>query len=208
MSVGSIQPIVDRRQQKNNIMNRREALARVAWIMGGAVIGANLFLEGCTRRAANGVEDLFEPDAMDFLGDVADTILPPTSSPGAKAAGVGEFIPVMVRDCYTPEDQKVFLDGLNQLEKAANDRFGRNFQELSAEERTELLIAIDNEAKAYQGKKTEEDPNHYFHLFKQLTLLGYFTSELGATKALRYVQIPGRYDGDYPYKKGDRAWAI
>lgn len=189
-------------------MNRREALTRVAWIMGGAVIGANLFLEGCTRKAANGVEGLFEPDAMDFLGDVADTILPPTGSPGAKEAGVGEFIPVMVRDCYTPEDQKVFLDGLNQLEKAANDKFGRKFQELSADERTELLAAIDNEAKAYQAEKTEEDANHYFHLFKQLTLLGYFTSELGATKALRYVQVPGRYDGDYPYKKGDKAWAI
>jgi len=189
-------------------MNRREALARVAWIMGGAVVGANLFLEGCTRKAVNGVEGLFEPDMVDFLGNIADTILPPTSTPGAKEAGVGEFIPVMVRDCYTEEDQKVFLDGLNELDRAANEKLGRKFQELSAGERTELLIGVDKEAKTYQAAKTEEDPNHYFHLFKQLTLLGYFTSELGATKALRYVQVPGKYDGDYPYKKGDKAWAI
>lgn len=189
-------------------MNRREALARVAWIMGGTVIGGSLFLEGCTRRAANGVAYLFEPATIDFLGDIADTILPPTSSPGAKEAGVGEFIPVMVRDCYTESDQKTFLDGLDELEKMSNNQFGRKFQELSADERTELLVGIDKEAKAYQQTKAAADANHYFQLFKQLTLLGFFTSELGATQALRYVQIPGSYDGDYPYKKGDKAWAI
>lgn len=188
-------------------MNRREALARVAWIMGGTVVGANLFLEGCTRKATKDVEGLFEPATVDFLGDVADTILPPTSSPGAKEAGVGAFIPVMVKDCYTTDEQKTFVEGLNKLEAAADEKFGRPFQELNATERTELLAAIDSEAKDYQRNKTDEDPDHYFHLFKQLTLLGFFTSELGATKALRYVQIPGRYDGDYPYKKGDKAWA-
>ena len=188
-------------------MNRREALTRVAWIMGGTVIGANLFLEGCTREASKTVEGLFEPATVDFIGDIADTILPPTSSPGAKEAGVGDFIPVMVKDCYTEADQKTFVEGLTKLEQASNDKFGRKFQELDASERTTLLAEIDREAKNYQREKKEEDPNHYFHLFKQLTLLGFFTSELGATKALRYVQIPGRYDGDYPYKKGDKAWA-
>ncbi len=188
-------------------MNRREALARVAWIMGGTVIGANLFLEGCTRTATKDVESLFEPTMMDFLGDVADTILPPTSSPGAKEAGVGEFIPVMIRDCYTAEDQQAFMEGISKLESASKDQFGRKFQELNADERTELLAGIDKEAKEYQRNKADEDPNHYFHLFKQLTLLGFFTSELGATKALRYVQVPGRFDGDYPYQKGDKAWA-
>lgn len=188
-------------------MNRREALTRVAWIMGGTVVGANLFLEGCTRKATKDVESLFEPATVDLLGDVADTILPPTSSPGAKEAGVGAFIPVMVKDCYTADDQKTFIEGLAKLEDAANGKFGRKFQELESNERTELLAAIDREAKEYQQNRTDKDPNHYFHLFKQLTLLGFFTSELGATKALRYVQIPGKYDGDYPYKKGDKAWA-
>lgn len=188
-------------------MNRREALARVAWIMGGTVVGANLFLEGCTREATMNVERLFEPATVDFIGDIADTILPPTGSPGAKEAGVGSFIPVMVKDCYTEKDQQTFVEGLASLEGAAKEKFGRKFQELSADERTELLAAIDKEAKEHQQNKTGDDPNHYFHLFKQLTLLGFFSSELGATKALRYVQIPGKYDGDYSYKKGDKAWA-
>lgn len=188
-------------------MNRREALARVAWIMGGAVVGANLFLEGCTRTATKNVEGLFDPETVDFIGDVADTILPPTSSPGAKEAGVGAFIPVMVRDCYTKDEQDIFIEGLGKIEDASTAKFGKKFQELNATERTELLNSIDKEAKDYQKNKSGKESTHYFHLFKQLALLGFFTSELGATKALRYVQVPGRFDGDYPYKKGDKAWA-
>lgn len=188
-------------------MNRREALSRVAWIMGGTVIGANLFLEGCTRPASKDVESLFKEDQIDYLGDIAETILPKTSSPGAKEAGVGAFIPVMVRDCYTTEDQKIFLEGLGKLEDASKAKFSKKFQELSAEEKTGLLTEIDKEAKEYSDNKKDDDPNHYFSMIKQLTLLGFFTSELGATKALRYVKIPGKYDGNFPYKKGDKAWA-
>lgn len=188
-------------------MNRREAINRVAWIMGGTVIGANLLLEGCTRTATPTVEGLFDPSTVDFIGDVAETILPETSSPGAKEAGVGAFIPVMVKDCYTAEDQDVFVKGLAQIDDRAQDAHGKTFQELTADERTDLLNTIDKEAKEHQRTKEPDDPNHYFHLFKQLTLLGFFTSELGATQALRYVQVPGRFDGEYPYQKGDKAWA-
>ena len=189
-------------------MNRREALSRVAWIMGGTVIGANLFLEGCTRPASKDVASLFEKEKVDYLGDIAETILPKTATPGAKEAGVGAFIPVMVRDCYTPEDQKVFLEGLDKLEEASKAKYNKQFQELSNEERTELLTQIDKEAKDYKANRKDGEPNHYFSMIKQLTLLGFFTSEVGATKALRYVKIPGRYDGNIPYKKGDKAWAL
>ncbi len=113
----------------------------------------------------------------------------------------------MVRDCYTPENQKIFLEGLTKLEEASNKKFGKKFQELSAEDKTSLLSDIDKEAKDYKANKKEEDPEHYFSMIKQLTMLGFFSSELGATKALRYVKIPGRYDGNLAYKKGDKAWA-
>src|SRR5690606_11614732 len=178
-------------------MNRREAIKRVAWIMGGTVGGANLLLEGCTRPATPTVEKLFEPDMVDFLGDVAETILPETSSPGAKEAGVGAFIPVMVRDCYTTEDQKIFLEGLGKLEDASKAKFSKKFQELSAEEKTGLLTEIDKEAKEYSDNKKDDDPYHYFSMIMPLTLLGFVTSQLGATKALRDVKIPGKYDGNF-----------
>jgi len=205
-------------------MNRRDAISRVALIMGGAVIGAEFFISGC-KSTSSQVADLFQPDNVAFLNEVADTILPSTSSPGAKAANVGAFMGVMVRDCYTPEDQKVFMEGLTKLNDAAQKQAGGKFMDLTVDKRTALLVALDKEQKDYTTQKNKtladdaakhkgeadykgpEMPNHYFRLMKELTLLGYFTSEIGATKALRYVAIPGRYDGDVPYKKGDKAWA-
>lgn len=188
-------------------MNRREALNRVALLVGGTVIGGHLFLEGCTRPATKTVEGLFQDDQVDFLGDISDVILPQTATPGAKEAGVGSFIPVMVRDCYTDEDQKIFVDGLVKLEDSSKKKFNKKFQELSFEEKTELIKEIDKETNEYHANKKREEPKHYFRMIKELTLLGFFTSELGSTKALRYNPIPGRFEGDIPYKKGDRAWA-
>jgi hypothetical protein len=189
-------------------MNRREALNRVALLIGGTVIGGHLFLEGCTRPATKTVESLFEDKQINFLGDVSDVILPQTATPGAKEAGVGAFIPVMIRDCYTEEDQKIFVNGLDKLEASSKEKFNKGFQKLSFEQKTELIKEIDREASEYQNNKSPEDPPiHYFKMIKELTLLGFFTSELGCTKALRYNPIPGRFEGDIPYQKGDRAWA-
>jgi hypothetical protein len=207
-------------------MNRRDAIGRVALIMGGAVIGAEFFLSGCKPKGASTVDDLFTQDNTDFLNEVADTILPTTpSSPGAKAANVGAFMAVMVRDCYLPADQKVFVEGLKNLDDAAQKQAGGKFMDLTPEQRTKVLVALDAEQKAYTAKrdkavapevaKHKDDPNyegpamrnHYFRMMKELTMLGYFTSEIGATKALRYIAIPGHYDGCVPYKKGDKAWA-
>lgn len=189
-------------------MNRREAISRVALLLGGAVIGGQLFLEGCTREASlPAVDHLFNPDQIDFLGDVANAILPPTSTPGAKEAGVGSFIPLMVKDCYSLNEQEVFISGLPKIEEKAEELYGQKFKNLTLAEQTSVVHQIDKEAKQYQQNKSADEPNHYFHLFKQLTLLGFFTSEIGATQVLRYERVPGRYDGNVPYRKGDRAWA-
>jgi len=205
-------------------MNRRDAISRVALIMGGAVIGADFFISGC-KSTSKKVNDLFTEDHVAFLNEVADTILPTTSSPGAKAADVGRFMAVMVQDCYTPNDQKTFVDGIGKLNDASNKKYNAKFMDLNTQQRTDLLVALDKEQKDYtanRNKQMEADrlnhkddpkykapevPNHYFRMVKELTLLGYFTSEIGATKALRYVAVPGRFDGCVPYKKGDKAWA-
>lgn len=210
-------------------MNRREAIQRVAMLIGGSVIGANLFLEGCTRPASNsGVAELFSANQIDRIGDLAEAILPETSTPGAKAAGVGSFIPIWVRDCYTEEQQNAFVKGFSELDTKAIEFQGKPFQELSNEQRTLVANSLDKEANEFNKKQSEElkeykeknklkqnelykelelPPPHWFSLFKQITLTGFFNSELGCTKALRYVKIPGRYDGNFPYKKGDRAFA-
>ncbi|NCD69911.1 gluconate 2-dehydrogenase subunit 3 family protein [Mucilaginibacter agri] len=188
-------------------MNRREAIERVAWILGGTVIGAEFFLSGC-KPSAGKVEDLFDKDHVAFLNEVADTILPKTNTPGAKEAKVGEFMGVMVRDCYTADDQKIFLDGLGKIDEAADKKFSVKFMQADVKQRTAVLADLDKEQAAYTKTKKKEDPNHFYYMIKQLTLLGYFTSEVGCTQALRYLPVPGKFDGNYPYKKGDKAWAL
>ena len=114
---------------------------------------------------------------------------------------------VMVADCYDQKDQQIFSEGLVKLDTQCTSKYSKTFMEITAEERTALLNEINKELKVYNEGKKEGDPNHYFGMLRQLTLLGYFTSEIGATQALRYVAIPGKYEGCVPYKKGDRAWA-
>lgn len=189
-------------------MNRREALSLVAWITGGIVVGSELLLKGCSGKPSMDVNNLFAPEMTGLFGDIADIIIPETGSPGAKQAGVGEFIPEMIRDCYTSEDQKIFINGIEQFQSTCIKKYQKKFQEMDDKDKKEMVIQEDKEMKKYNDHKKENMPNHYFFLFKQLTLLGYFTSEKGATMALRYVKIPGKYDGDFSYKKGDKAWAI
>jgi hypothetical protein len=188
-------------------MNRREALERVALIFGGTVIGGAAFLQGCKTSDKGVYVFSLTPEQIAFLDEVAETIIPTTNTPGAKAAKVGEFMQVMVTDCYEEKDQKVFSEGMAKVEDAAKAKFSKSFMEITPEERTTLFNEINKELKSYNEQKKENDPNHYFAMMKQLTLLGYFTSEIGATKALRYVAVPGKYEGCIPYQKGDRAWA-
>lgn len=190
-------------------MNRREAISRVSLLLGGTILGVEAFLAGCRQPDKNigGAGINFSNDDVAFLDEVAETILPATDTPGAKDAKVGDFMTRIVRDCYTEKDQKVFVDGMQKLNEASKKKNGHSFLDASAQERHDLLVDLDKEQKQYTDKKKEDDPPHYFRLMKELTLWGYFTSEPGATKALRYVAVPGKYQGCIDYKKGDKAWA-
>ncbi|HEY2726208.1 MAG TPA: gluconate 2-dehydrogenase subunit 3 family protein [Parafilimonas sp.] len=213
-------------------MDRREALSRVALIMGGTIIGAEAFLSGCKPTPKK--EGLFATDDVALLDEVGETILPTTAaSPGAKAAQIGSFMKTIVTDCYTEDDQRVFTDGIGKLNDASKKKFDKSFMELSADQKHDFLVDLDKEAKdrdkelsdkaskmtdeekhqrkvaqdAGTYKRDPSDDPHYFGMMKQLTLWGFFTSKPGATQALRYVAVPGRYEGCIPYKKGDKAWA-
>lgn len=188
-------------------MNRREAIQKVSWILGGTIIGSSIFLEYGCNSSTHQTTDFFDKSTTDLLNEIAETILPKTNTPGAKEAKVSEFMNVMVKDCYTKADQEIFKAGIQSLDKGCKDKTGKNFMDCSPEERTSYLSTLDTEQKAYTEKKLTEDPSHYFRMMKELTLLGFFTSEIGATKALKYVETPGSYNGNLPYKKGDRAWA-
>jgi hypothetical protein len=201
-------------------MERRELLKMIAVLTGGVMIGGNALLSGCNSEPKAGQYHLFSKEDIDFLNEVAETILPETKTPGAKAANVGQFMTVMVTDCYETKDQKAFRQGIKDLNSACEQMHKTGFMKVKPEQRLSLLTALDKEAKAYQAKKGELEelerkkdkdfpglPNHYFLMMKQLTMLGYFTSEAGCTQALRYLAVPGKYEGSVPYKKGDKAWA-
>lgn len=186
-------------------MERRDLIKMIALATGGVFIGGGL-LTGCKSDAKLGGAVFSEAD-ISFLDEVAETILPATKTPGAKAAKVGDLMKIMVNDTYTVNDQKIFHEGILKLNEACKKSTGKSFLDASAIERTELLVNLDKEAKEYQKNKKESESTHYFTMIKQLTMFGFFTSKVGATEALRYVAVPGKYDGNYAYKKGDKAWA-
>lgn len=207
-------------------MDRREAVKYISILLGGTVIGADAFLTGCKTKSGSTTDWTTEDIA--YLNEIGETILPRTSTPGAKDANVGQFMTVMVNDCYEEADQKAFREGLDKLNDASKKKFNGGFTQITPQKRHELLVEIDKESKDYQqktvnpfnekeGKKEKEEATkgnhnyvrqhmapHYFTMLKQLTLLGFFTSKEGMTKAVRYMPVPGRYDGDVPYKKGDK----
>jgi hypothetical protein len=211
-------------------MDRRELLKMIAVLTGGAVIGGEVFLSGCKTGAKT--EAGFTAANIMMLDEVGETIIPATSSPGAKAAQIGEFMKTIVTDCYTEKQQTAFMDGISKIEEACNKMHGKGFMKCSAEERHSFLVSLEKEAKAYNEKRDADDkpkkeandeankslawkdqkefegaPSHYYTMMKQLTLWGYFTSKVGATQALQNFPVPGRYDGNMPYKKGEKAYA-
>jgi hypothetical protein len=192
---------------KDDLVTRREAIRRVSALLGGvSLIGQGAWLAGCTT-AESASRDLFSESDVVLLDEIADTILPATKTPGAKAAGVGPFIAIMVRDTYDPREQRVFRDGLETLERESRKQNGGGFMASSPAQRLALLERLDREAIEYMRGPGANDRPHYFRMMKELTLLGYFTSEIGYTQAMRYVETPGRFEPCITYTVGDKAWA-
>ena len=190
-------------------MNRRDALSLLSGAAAGILAVPSLLLSGCRNDTGTYAYAFFTPEEITLLEQVAETILPATpDSPGAKEAQVGAFMDVFVADCLDPEDGNLLRRGLQQLDQRCREQEGQPFLRLSAARQHDLLVALDMEAEAYQEALQPGESPHYFRLLKGLALLGYFTSEPGATQGLRYVPVPGKYEGDIPYVQGEKAWAI
>lgn len=211
-------------------MNRRELLKLITVLTGASVVGADLFLTGCKSGSTG--EAGFTATDISLMDEIGETIIPATDTPGAKATRIGEFMKTMVNDCYRPAEQKVFTGGLGLLEKACKKEYGKSFMDCSPKERHDFLVTLEKEAKAFNLKRDEEDkprkeahelgnnglpwkerkdfeptPSHYYTMIKQLALWGFFTSEIGMTKVLRHLPVPGKYDGNVPYHQGEKAWS-
>jgi len=219
-------------------MNRREALSRVSLLLGGTVIGAEFFLSGCKNsEAGNLLLDEKDISLLDEIGETIIPTTADSGGAKAAKIGEFMKITVndcYTKNQQTTfvEGLKSFQQSVNQQYKkdflslsvaereaflTALDKEAREYtktddykQKKKAFDQQQNQWVKEQEAQQNFGavKMKEGFPPHYYTLIKQLTLLGYFTSKEGATKALRYMETPGKYDGAYPYKKGDKAWAI
>ncbi|MFN3849812.1 MAG: gluconate 2-dehydrogenase subunit 3 family protein [Spirosomataceae bacterium] len=176
-------------------MNRREAIQRVTLMLGG-VMSAPLMAGAMGEVLYTGESVAVAADQEALITELADVIIPTTSTPGAKAAGVQKFIIRVMRDCYVKADQDKFYNGLAKFEEGCKFAYGKNFVELSADEKKDAV-----------KKMTVADKDTFLRL-KELTITGYFTSEIGATQALAYLPIPGRFDACIPLEPGQKTWAL
>lgn len=189
-------------------MNRREALSAVTFLLGGTVIGAEVFLSGCSKASDKSSTTGLSEDDVELLNDIAETILPTTAtSPGARDAKVGEFMKAIVADCYSVEEQKIFQDGLIILNDESNKLFNKNFSDLDTKQKHEFLLTLEKESVNNASSTSTGIPKvHYYTMIKQLAVWGFLSSEAGATKAMRHVAIPGKFEGCIPLQPGEKAW--
>lgn len=193
-------------------MDRREAIKRTAWIMGGVVSAPAIMgvLKGCTARPSlDWKPEFLSEDQAALISDVAEIIIPRTNTPGAKDVGVPSFVDLMLKDVYAKEDQNRFIEGLTAFDNDAKQAYGDPFNELDDEQKAEFVKKKHDEA--IQAEKSDNKPEQrpFILMMKELTMLGFFTSEPGATQVLQYDPVPGAYKGCIPLSEAGngRTWA-
>jgi len=202
------QPAHDRQHDMTtafDAMNRREALRRTALLLGGAVSAPTItaLLAGCDARTG---EKGWSPRALnaeqsELVATLAEHIIPETDTPGARSTGVHRFIDTMLAEYYAPADRSRFLAGLDDVDARAKRSGGKTFLRLTPTEQVALLRQLDRDAYA-------QPATPFFRTMKELTILGYYTSEPGATRELHYVRVPGRFEGCVPLAQVGRTWAV
>jgi gluconate 2-dehydrogenase gamma chain len=193
-------------------MDRREALKRTALLMGGMVSAPAIMgvLKGCTAKPGIDWKPAFlSEDQASLVSTVSEIIIPRTDTPGAKDVGVPSFIDQMLKEVYSKEDQEDFTKGLADFNDKAKDEYGEDFWDLDEEDQSAFVKKVHDEAVNAETT-TDPPPKRPFILqMKELTMLGFFTSEVGAQQVLQYVAVPGAYKGCIPLSEAGngRAWA-
>ncbi len=190
-------------------MNRREAIQRTAMVLGYAVSASALsgVLNGCKAAPELNYKPVFfTEDQARLVSELAEIILPKTDTPGAKDVGVPGFIDQMLKECYKKEDQERFMTGLNEFEEDAKKTYGDSFALCEPAQQLELVKKYHDAAVAGVKDKTIKD-RPFILMTKELTMLGFFTSEPGATQVLQYQAVPGAYHGCLPLAEVGKTWA-
>ena len=190
-------------------ISRREALHRLSVVLGGAVSApvASAILSGVRAEPAHAA---WAPRALssqqaDLLGTLVDLIIPPTDTPGARQAGVAAFIDKLLEDWVDAKDRAHFQAGLVALDTEMERLHGVAFLNATPGQQTALLERLDREA--IEARRAGANPSPFFSTLKEWTLVGYYTSEIGATQELQWIAAPGAYNADVPLEEVGRTWA-
>jgi gluconate 2-dehydrogenase gamma chain len=188
-----------------DVIGRREALHRAAMLLGGLLSAPTIagVLAGCDSRSADGKWRALTSEQGELVTTIAEHVIPATDTPGAREAGVHVFIDKMLAGHHSAEDRQRVLSGLEELDATAERECGRAFIKCSSEEQRAMLTRVDQDAFA-----PERHEPHWFRTIKELTVVGYYTSEMGATQELRHVAVPGRFEGCVPVEQIGRTWAV
>ena len=192
------------------MMDRRELLSRASMMLGGFISAsaASGILAGCVatpepvEEAAKG--GFLTPAEMATVTAMADQILPKTDTPGALDVGVPAFIDRMLAGYYTDKERGIIRAGLTQVSTDAAEFRGKPFAALTPDEQVSLMKTYDQRAYTVADPAA---PPHFFRMIKELTLLGFCTSKVGATTLMRYEQTPGPFKGDVPVSTIGKVWA-
>ena len=190
-------------------MHRRELFRLLA--AGAAFPALNSTTLAMLREAqatASYAPRTLDPHQNDTVIAMTDVIIPATDTPGAKGAKVNEFIDVILTDWATNDERQKFLAGLANVDERSTTLFGKSFVDSSAAQQEVLLRAMDDEwvrlesvpkprTTAYE-KRDQQLKDPFFGVFKRLTLVGYYTSEIGFSQELKKEIIPGSYHGCQP----------
>jgi hypothetical protein len=193
-------------------MNRRAVIKNLVLVVGGAAL-----LPSCLKNNSSTTITLknlnINSDQEKLIGDICETIIPKTNTPGAKDLNLHLFVLKMLDECYTKKDQQSIVKGLTEFDNVVQKKYNQSFSDLNIKDKEAVLVEIEQNAKKAGGAKTPEGRNTkpqknvdtnpllaFYWAVKQQTLFGYTTSQYFMTKQIVYELVPGRYNAHFPVK--------
>jgi hypothetical protein len=188
-------------------MNRRTAIKGILAVAGlgyASVISVKYFI-----GYSNQDRGKLEVHSI-LIAELTDVIIPQTSSSGGKETLVNEYIIRYMEDCSSMKEYNNFLNGLKELQEDCQSSYNQNFENCSAAQKNKILKNLDNNhdsTSLFLKISNKLQGRSFFTILKSLTIEGYCTSELGATKHLEYQPIPGKYLAITNLRANQKSWA-
>jgi gluconate 2-dehydrogenase gamma chain len=194
------------------MIDRRELLHRASMLLGGAISASAMsgVLAGCVASPQASGDSFLTADEKAAVKAMADQIIPRTDTPGASDIGVPAFIDRMLAGYYQDRERNIMRAGLAQVQADAGALGAVSFATLTGDQQVALMQRYDQEQYAYTRANggTQNTPPHFFRMMKELTIIGFCSSEQVATQLMNYNQNPGPYRGDVPLAEIGKASAL